>query len=334
MSGETMQALICEKHGPPEELVLRDMPIPQAGEGEIQIRVHASGLNFPDSLIIQDKYQMKPPLPFAPGGELAGIVTATGAGVTHFKAGDRVAALTNWGGFAEYAVAREDRTTLVPETMDLETASIFAFAYGTSQHAFKQRAGLQAGETVLVLGASGGVGLAAVEVAKAMGARVIAGASSDEKLAIAKAHGADELVNYTAQNLKDEVKQLAGKHGVDVIYDPVGDKLANLAFRTIAWEGRYLVIGFAGGDIPAVPFNLALVKGASIVGVFWGDFVVREPQLHIANMDELYAMHADGKLDPHISARYELADAAKAIRALMDRKVTGKVVVRCNPPEG
>lgn len=329
-----MQALMCEKHGPPEELVLRnDVPVPQPGEGEIQIRVHASGLNFPDTLIIQDKYQMKPPLPFSPGGELAGVVTVVGPGVTRFKAGDRVAALTNWGGFAEYAVAREDHTTLVPDTMDLETASIFTLAYGTTHHAFRQRANLQPGETVLVLGSSGGVGLAAVEVAKAMGAKVIAGASSDEKLAIAKGHGADELVNYSTQDLKDAVKQLAGKHGVDVIYDPVGDKLANPAFRTIAWAGRYLVIGFAGGDIPAVPFNLALVKGASIVGVFWGDFVVREPQLHIANMDELYAMHAAGKLKPHISARYELADAASAIRAMMDRKVTGKVVVRCNPPE-
>jgi NADPH2:quinone reductase len=296
---------MCEQHGPPEDLVLRDMPIPEAGEDEIQIRVHASGLNFPDSLIIQDKYQIKPDLPFAPGGELAGVVTAVGSGVTRFKVGERVAALTNWGGFAEYAVAREDRTTLVPDTMDLETASIFGFVYGTTQHAFSQRANLQAGETVLVLGSSGGVGLAAVEVAKAMGARVIAGASSDEKLALAKAHGADELVNYATQDLKDTVKQLAGRGGVDVIYDPVGDKLANPAFRTIAWQGRYLVIGFAGGDIPAVPFNLALVKGASIVGVFWGDFVVR----------------------------YELADAAAAIHSMMDRKVTGKVVVRCNPPK-
>jgi len=330
-----MQAVMCEKHGPPEELVLRtDLAVPQPGEGQLQIRVHASGLNFPDTLIIQDKYQMKPALPFSPGGELAGVVTAIGPGVTRFKPGDRVASLTNWGGFAEYALAREDHTTLVPASMDLETASIFTLAYGTAHHALKQRAQLKPGETVLVLGASGGVGLAAVEVAKAMGAKVIAGASSDEKLAIAKAHGADELINYAEQDLKDAVKQLAGKKGVDVIYDPVGDKLANPAFRTIAWEGRYLVIGFAGGDIPAVPFNLALVKGASIVGVFWGDFVQREPDLHIANMEELYAMHADGKLKPHISARYELADAPAAIRAMMERQVTGKVVVRCNPPEG
>ena len=328
-----MQALMCEEHGPPESLTLRDMPIPQPGEGQIQVRVHAAGLNFPDSLIIQDKYQIKPDLPFAPGGEFAGVVTAVGSGVDRFKAGDRVAALTNWGGFAEYAVADAVRTTLVPETMDLETASIFAFAYGTSHHAFTQRGNLQPDETVLVLGASGGVGLAAVEVAKAMGARVIAGASSDEKLAIAKDHGADELVNYTTQDLKSTVKQLTGKHGVDVIYDPVGDRLADAAFRTIAWEGRYLVIGFAAGNIPAIPFNLPLVKGASIVGVFWGDFVIRTPNFHHANMNELYTMYAQGKLRPHISARYDLADGAKAIRSLMERKVTGKVVVRCNPPQ-
>jgi len=333
MSGETMQALMCEQHGPPEELRLVDTAIPEPGQGQIQIRVHAAGLNFPDSLIIQDKYQIKPALPFAPGGEFAGVVTKVGPGVDRFKLGDRVAALTNWGGFAEYAVAEAERTTHVPATMDLETASIFAFAYGTSHHAFKQRANLQPGETVLVLGSSGGVGLAAVEVAKAMGAQVIAGASSDEKLAIAKAHGADELVNYSDQDLKSTVKEIAGKHGVDVIYDPVGDALADAAFRTIAWEGRYLVIGFAGGGIPAVPFNLPLVKGASIVGVFWGDFVARTPNLHHANMEELYAMHAEGRLKPLISARYELADGAKAIRSIMERKVTGKVVIRCNPPQ-
>jgi len=334
MSGETMKALMCVEHGPPEDLKLVDAAIPEPGEGQIQVRVYAAGLNFPDSLIIQNKYQIKPDLPFSPGGEFAGVVTKVGPGVDRFKVGDKVASLTNWGGFAEYAVADASRTTHVPESMDFETASILGFGYGTSQHAFKQRANLQPGETVLVLGASGGVGLAAVEVAKAMGARVIAGASSDEKLAIAKEHGADELVNYSTQDLKNTVKELAGKHGVDVIYDPVGDKLANPAFRTIAWGGRYLVIGFAGGDIPAVPFNLPLVKGASIVGVFWGDFVIRTPELHHANMDELYAMHAAGKLRPHISATYELADGAKAIRSIMERKVTGKVVVRCNPPEG
>ena len=295
---ETMQALLCECFGPPEALVLREVAVPQPGEGEVLIRVHAAGLNFPDTLIIQDKYQIKAPLPFAPGGELSGVVEKVGPGVTRLKAGDRVAALTHWGGFADYAIAQEARTTLVPETMDLDTASAFTLVYGTSHYALKQRGALKASETVLVLGASGGTGLSAVEIAKAMGARVIAGASTAEKLAIAKAHGADELVNYAEDDLKARVKELTGGRGVDVIYDPVGDKLADPAFRTIGWEGRYLVIGFAGGQIPAIPLNLALVKGASIVGVFWGDFVNRDPAAHHANMAELYALHAAGKLKP------------------------------------
>lgn len=327
MSDKTMQALMCEHFGPPEDLVLREVPVPQAGAGEVLIRIHASGLNFPDSLIIHDKYQIKAPLPFAPGGELAGVVAAVGDGITRFKVGDRVAALTHWGGFAEYVTAREDSVTLVPETMDLDTASAFTLVYGTSLYALKQRGALQPGETVLILGASGGVGLSAIEVAKAMGARVIAGASTAEKLAIAKAHGADLLVNYAEQNLKSVVKEMTGGKGVDVVYDPVGDKLADPAFRTIGWGGRYLVIGFAGGQIPAIPLNLTLVKGAAIVGVFWGDFVGRESAQHHANMAELYAMHAAGKLKPLISARFPVAEGGAAIRLMMDRKVTGKVIV-------
>ena len=324
---ETMQALLCEAFGPPENLALRDVPVPQPGAGEVLIRVHAAGLNFPDTLIIQDKYQIKAPLPFAPGGELAGTVAAVGEGVTRFKAGDRVAALTHWGGFAQYAIAQEQRTTPVPATMDLDTAAAFTLVYGTSLHALKHRAALKAGETVLVLGASGGVGLSAIEIAKAMRARVIAGASTAEKLAIARAHGADELVNYAEQDLKAAVKELTGGRGVDVVYDPVGDRLADPAFRTIGWEGRYLVIGFAGGQIPALPLNLPLVKGAAIVGVFWGDFVVRDPAGHQAAMAELYAMHAAGQLKPLISARFPMAQGGAAIRHMMDRKATGKVIV-------
>ena len=324
---ETMQALMCESFGPPEGLVLREIAVPQPDEGEVLIRVHAAGLNFPDTLIIQDKYQIKAPLPFAPGGELSGVVEAVGPGVQRLKAGDRVAALTHWGGFADYAIAQEARTTLVPETMDLDTASAFTLVYGTSHYALKQRGALKPGETVLVLGASGGTGLSAIEIAKAMGARVIAGASTAEKLAVAKAHGADELVNYAEEDLKARVKALTGGKGVDVIYDPVGDKLADPAFRTIGWEGRYLVIGFAGGGIPAIPLNLALVKGASIVGVFWGDFVARDPAGHHANMAELYAMHAAGKLKPLISERFPMAEGGAAIRHMMDRKATGKVIV-------
>jgi NADPH2:quinone reductase len=327
MSERTMQALLCEEFGPPEALVLREVPVPRPGAGEVLIRIHAAGLNFPDSLIIQDKYQIKAPLPFAPGGELSGVVEAVGAGVTRFRPGDRVAALTHWGGFAEYVAAREETVTLVPDTMDLDTASAFSLVYGTAHHALKQRGALKPGETVLILGASGGVGLAAVEVAKAMGARVIAGASTAEKLAIAEAHGADELVNYAEQDLKSAVKAMTGGKGVDVVYDPVGDKLADPAFRTIGWGGRYLVIGFAGGQIPAIPLNLPLVKGAAIVGVFWGDFVAREPALHHRNMADLYAMHAEGKLKPLISAHFPIAQGGAAIRMIMDRKVSGKVIV-------
>lgn len=324
----TMTALLCEEHGPPEALKLRsDAPVPQPGPGEVLIKIHAAGLNFPDSLIIFDKYQFKPALPFAPGGELSGTIAALGEGVAGFALGDNVSALTNWGAFADYVVAKAASTTPIPEGVDLDVAAAITLAHGTSHHALKQRANLQPGETLLVLGASGGVGLAAVEIGKAMGARVIAAASTEEKLAIAKAHGADETINYTTADLKTAVKALAPK-GVDVIYDPVGDKLADPAFRTIGWGGRYLVIGFAGGEIPKLPLNLPLIKGASIVGVFWGDFVARTPDLHQQNMAELYAMLAEGRIKPLISARYPLAQGGEAIRAMMDRQVTGKVIVK------
>lgn len=326
----TMTALLCEEHGPPETLKLRnDAPVPQPGPGEVLIKIHAAGLNFPDSLIIFDKYQFKPALPFAPGGELSGTIAALGDGVSGFALGDKVSALTNWGAFAEYVVAKAASTTPIPAGVDLDVAAAITLAHGTSHHALKQRANLQPGETLLVLGASGGVGLAAVEIGKAMGARVIAAASSEEKLAIAKAHGADETINYTTSDLKAAVKELAPK-GVDVIYDPVGDKLADPAFRTIGWGGRYLVIGFAGGEIPKLPLNLPLIKGASIVGVFWGDFVARTPDLHQQNMAELYAMLAEGRIKPLISARYPLPQGGEAIRAMMDRQVTGKVIVKAD----
>lgn len=322
-----MTALLCEAHGPPEDLVLRTVPLPEPGPGEVLIRIHAAGLNFPDSLIIFDKYQFKPALPFSPGGELAGTIAAVGEGVTGFAIGDRVSALTNWGAFAEYVVAKADRTTAVPAGVDLDDAAAVTLAHGTVLHALRQRANLQAGETLLVLGASGGVGIAAVELGKAMGARVIAAASSEEKLDITRQYGADETVNYSETDLKAAVKELTGKAGVDVIFDPVGDKLADPAFRTIAWGGRYLVIGFAGGEIPRLPLNLPLIKGASIVGVFWGDFVARTPELHQENMAELYKMLIDGRIKPLISARYPLAKGGEAIRSLMDRKVSGKVII-------
>lgn len=322
-----MKALLCEHFGPPEELIFRDTVTPEPGEGEILIRAEYCGLNFPDSLIIQNKYQMKPPLPFSPGGELAGRVVKIGPAVQSFKVGDPVAALTNWGAFAQFAVAAAKQTTLVPDSMDLKTASAFTLAYGTSHHALVQRAQLQPDERILVLGAAGGVGLAAVEIAKALGAHVIAAASSVEKLELARAHGADELINYAAYDLKAAVKNLTGGRGVDVVFDPVGGRLADPAFRSIGWGGRYLVIGFAGGQIPSLPLNLPLVKGASIVGVFWGEFVTREPALHAKNMAELYAWHAAGKLKPLISAEYPLARGGEAIRWMMERKAMGKIVL-------
>lgn len=325
---QTMTALLCERHGPPEKLVLRDVPLPAPGPGEMLVKVQAAGLNFPDALIIQDKYQMKPALPFAPGAELSGTVVVVGEGVAGFAQGDRVAALTNWGAFSEYVTVSARQTTHVPDDIDMDVAAALTLAHGTAHHALKQRAAIQSGETLLVLGASGGVGLAAVEIGKAMGARVIAAASSDEKLAIARAHGADETINYSTTDLKAAVKVIVGAKGVDVIFDPVGDALAEPAFRTIAWGGRFLVIGFAGGEIPRIPLNLPLVKGASIVGVFWGDFVARTPELHHANMAELYTMLSDGRIRPRISATFPLSRGGEAIRSMMERKVTGKVIVK------
>jgi NADPH2:quinone reductase len=324
----TMKALLCEEHGEPESLVMRDTAVPKPGPGEVLIRVHAAGLNFPDSLIIANKYQYKPALPFSPGAELSGTIAAIGDGVSGFEPGQRVSALTNWGAFAEFVVAKASQTTPVPDGVDLDIAAAISMAYGTSLYALKQRANLQPGETLLVLGASGGVGLAAVELGKTMGARVIAAASSEAKLDIARRHGADETVNYAEADLKTVVKELAGAAGVDVIYDPVGDKLAEPAFRAIGWGGRYLVIGFAGGEIPRLPLNLPLIKGASIVGVFWGDFVSRTPDLHQENMADLYRMVLEGRIRPFVSARYPLAEGGKAIRAMMERKVTGKALVK------
>ena len=327
MTDGKMKALMCKHHGPPEELVFEEIMTPHPGPGEILIEAQFCGLNFPDSLIIQDKYQIKPMLPFSPGGEVAGKILKIGSDVEGLRVGDRVAALTKWGAFAEYVVASAAQTTIVPDSMDLETASVFTVAYGTSHHALTQRALLRAGESILVLGAAGGVGLAAIEIAKAMGAHVIAGASTPEKLELARTHGADELINYTTDDLKANMKRLTGGRGVDVVFDPVGDRLADPAFRSIGWEGRYLVIGFAGGQIPSIPLNLPLVKGASIVGVFWGDWVARNPTLHRQNMAELYSWYAQGKLKPLVSARFELARGGDAIRSLMERKAMGKIVI-------
>jgi NADPH2:quinone reductase len=322
-----MRALLCKIHGQPETLVVEDVPSPEPAAGQIVVAVKAAGVNFPDALIIQNLYQFKPPLPFSPGGEIAGVIKAVGEGVKHWKPGDTVAALTGWGGFAEEVAVDAKLAIPLPPGVDFRLAATFVMAYGTTHHALKDRAALKAGETLLVLGAAGGVGLAAVEIGKVLGARVIAAASSAEKLEICRRHGADETINYATETLQERVKALTDGKGCDVIYDPVGGDFSEPAFRSVAWRGRHLVVGFAGGAIPKLPLNLALLKGASIVGVFWGDFAKREPQANMAGIQELLGWLAAGKLKPLISGSFSLETAPKALRALMDRKATGKLVV-------
>ncbi|MBP0950982.1 NADPH:quinone oxidoreductase family protein [Pseudomonas sp. 20GA0080] len=322
-----MKALLCKAFGPASALVLEDIPAPDVKKNEILLDVRAAGVNFPDTLIIEGKYQFKPPFPFSPGGEAAGVISAVGEKVTHLKPGDRVMVLTGWGSFAEQVAVPNYNVLPIPERMDFTIAAAFSMTYGTSMHALKQRANLQPGETLLVLGASGGVGLAAVEIGKALGARVIAAVSSAEKLDVAKNAGADELINYTDTNLKDEIKRLTNGNGVDVIYDPVGGDLFDQAIRSIAWNGRLLVVGFASGRIPELPVNLALLKGASVVGVFWGSFAQRQPQDNAANFKQLFAWFEEGKLKPLVSQVYPLERAGEAIDALGGRRAVGKVVV-------
>lgn len=322
-----MKAVLCKAFGPAETLVLEDIASPEPKKNEVLLQVHAAGVNFPDTLIIEGKYQFKPPFPFSPGGEAAGVVGAVGEKVSHVKPGDRVMALTGWGSFAEEVAVPGYSVMPIPDGMDFASAAAFGMTYGTSMHALKQRANLQPGETLLVLGASGGVGLAAVEIGKAMGAKVIAAASSEAKLEVAKAAGADVLINYSEGSLKDKLKEITGGQGVDVIYDPVGGNLFEEAFRSIAWNGRMLVVGFASGTIPSLPANLTLLKGASLVGVFWGSFAQRQPQDNAANFQQLFAWFAEGKIKPLVSQTYPLEQAADAINHLGQRKAVGKVVV-------
>ncbi len=322
-----MKAVLCKAFGPAETLVLEEVASPEPKKNEVLLQVHAAGVNFPDTLIIEGKYQFKPPFPFSPGGEAAGVVGAVGEKVSHVKPGDRVMALTGWGSFAEEVAVPGYNVMPIPDGMDFASAAAFGMTYGTSMHALKQRANLQPGETLLVLGASGGVGLAAVEIGKAMGAKVIAAASSDAKLEVAKAAGADVLINYSEGSLKDKLKEITGGQGVDVIYDPVGGDLFEEAFRSIAWNGRMLVVGFASGTIPSLPANLTLLKGASLVGVFWGSFAQRQPQDNAANFQQLFAWFAEGKIKPLVSQTYPLEQAADAINHLGQRKAVGKVVV-------
>ncbi len=322
-----MKAVLCKEWGPPESLVLEDIPAREPGPGQVRIKVRAASVNFPDVLIIQNKYQFKPERPFSPGSEAAGDVISVGEGVTHVKAGDRVLASTGHGSFAEEVIAAAEKVVVLPPGLGYDVASAFMLTYGTSWHALTDRAALKAGETVLVLGAAGGVGISAIEIAKARGARVIAAASTEEKLAVCREHGADATINYETEDLREAIKRTTDGKGPDVIYDPVGGKYAEPAFRSIAWRGRYLVVGFANGQIPALPLNLMLLKGASVVGVFWGDYTRREPQANQEDVQQMMALLAQGKLRPHISATYRLDQVPQALLDMGARKVTGKVLI-------
>lgn len=322
-----MKAVVCKAWGPPDSLVVETLADLVPAAGEVVVDVKAAGVNFPDVLTVQGKYQFKPVLPFTPGVELAGVIRAVGNGVVHCKPGDKVIAFTQQGAFAEQAVVPAASVMPMPPGMDFDTAAAITLTYGTSHHAVVDRAALKAGETMLVLGAAGGVGLAAIEIGKALGARVIAAASSAEKLAICRAHGADVCIDYSTDDLRAALKTATDGKGPDVIYDPVGGEYAEPALRSIGWRGRYLVVGFANGTIPALPFNLMLLKGASVVGVFWGEFVKREPKKNLAAMGQLLGWLAEGKIRPHISARYTLDQTAQALNDMAARKVTGKVVI-------
>jgi NADPH2:quinone reductase len=322
-----MKAVVCKQFGPPDSLLVEDLPSPRAGPGEVVLSVKAASVNFPDVLIIQNKYQFKPPLPFSPGSELAGVVKEVGTGVTGFKPGDKVMAFTTYGAFAEEVKTEASRLVPLPQDMDFITGAAFLLTYGTSDHALRDRGALRAGETLLVLGAAGGVGLAAIDIGKALGAHVIACASSEEKLAVCRSHGADAGINYATEDLRERIKSLTDGRGVDVVYDAVGGPYSEPAFRSLAWRGRLLVVGFAAGDIPKLPLNLALLKGASIVGVFWGDFTRREPQQFAQSVRQLGEWYAQGKLRPHVSQTLPLEKAAEALKLMAARQVKGKLVL-------
>jgi len=323
-----MKAVVCKAWGLPDSLVVDEVADPVPGPGQVALAVKAAGVNFPDVLIIQGKYQFKPELPFTPGSELSGVITALGDGVNGFKVGDKVIAFTSTGAFAEQIVVPQQALMPMPPGMDFDTAAAITLTYGTSHHAVVDRAALKEGETMLVLGAAGGVGLAAIEIGKALGARVIAAASSEEKLQVCRDHGADATINYSTEDLREAVKAATGGKGPDVIFDPVGGIYAEPAFRSIGWRGRYLVVGFANGEIPKLPLNLTLLKGASLMGVFWGEFAKREPKANMAAMRQLMGWMAEGKIRPHISGRYSLAQTAQALNDMAARKVTGKVVIQ------
>lgn len=321
-----MKAILCEELGVPESLQLKEIEVGKPKEKEVLIEVKACSVNYPDTLIIQGLYQFKPELPFTPGSDVAGIVKEVGEGVSHLKAGDEVVALLPYGGFAEMVIAPTNMVFPKPPMLDFKLASSFTMAYGTSYHALKDRAKLKEGETLLVLGAAGGVGLAAVELGKQMGAIVIAAASTQEKLDLCKTYGASHTINYSEEDLKTKVKDLTRGKGVDVVYDPVGGPHTEAALRATAWEGRVLIVGFPGG-IASIPMNLPLLKGCDIQGVFWGRFAQTFPKDNLKNMQEMMQMLMEGKIKPHIDKAYSLADTPQALRDLMDRKVKGKIVI-------
>ena len=322
-----MKALVCKTWGPPETLVLEDRPDPVAGPGQAVIHVHAAGVNFPDALIIQNKYQFTPTLPFVPGSECAGVVESVGEGVERVKPGDRVIAVIESGAFAGKVAASAAALTPLPEDVDFATGAAFLLTYGTAYHALAGRAALKQGEVLLVLGAAGGVGLAAIEIGKALGARVIAGASSPEKRNICREHGADEVIDYAAAELKAALSALTSGKGVDVVFDPVGGPVTEAALRNCAWRGRHLVIGFASGEIPRVPANLTLLKGCALIGVFWGRYVKTEPAAWASDLQTLFRWLREGRLRPHVAQRYPLERGAEALAALLARKALGKLVI-------
>jgi NADPH2:quinone reductase len=323
-----MKAVLCTHFGTADELELGDIAEPQAGPGEAVVRVRAAALNFFDTLIIAGKYQYKPPFPFSPAAEFSGVVESIGAGVTEFAPGDRVMGHMGWGAAREAVAISVLQLAKLPDALDFERAAGLNVIYATTLYALRDRAQLKPSETLAVLGASGGTGLAAIELGKMMGARVIACASSGEKLAFARAHGADETVNYASEDLRDALRRLGGEHGIDVVYDPVGGPYAEPAVRSLAWLGRYLVVGFAAGEIPKLPLNLVLLRGCDIRGVFWGAWLKREPQAQRAIMTDIVKWCAEGKLSAHVHAVYALAETATALKAISDRKVMGKILLR------
>lgn len=327
MSAISVKAMVCNAWGGPDSLSLADLPLPALGPKDVRIKVHAAGLNFPDTLMIAGKYQVKPAFPFAPGMECAGVIEAVGDKVTDLKPGDRVMATTGNGAFGEMVNCPAASAYKIPDAMPYEIAAGFPITYGTTYHALVDRGRMKAGEVLLVHGAAGGVGLNAVELGRELGATVIGTVGSDEKAAIVKQYGAAHVINYSKESIKDRVKELTGGNGADVIYDAVGGDAFDQSLRCIAWDGRLLVVGFASGRIPEAPANLALIKGCSIVGVFWGAFAARDPQKNRANFAALLALYEQGKLKPHVSATFPLSQVPQAMQALLSRKTTGKVVI-------